>query len=174
MVVGNIAGGKTRLSQRLAEIHDISVTHVDSIQFISGMKVRPLDETRRVLNDIVQKQSWLIDGYGPLDLLEKRFSLSDTIIFVDLPLTRHFFWLAKRQISLLFGQRKELAEGCREATLKHTVQLYRRMWGMHKKMRPELLKIFARDSLKKKMIYVQSKKQWRQLYKSGILKPNLQ
>lgn len=168
VVVGNIAGGKTRLSRNLAQLHGVPITYVDQIQFFPGMKIRPLQETRDALKKITEQEHWLIDGYGPLDLIEKRFQMSDHVVFVDFPIWRHYWWCTKRQIQNIWSRREELPEGCNELTWEHTMKLYRTLWQMHTKMRPELLRIFARDNLKNKMIYVKDLKQWRELARHGI------
>lgn len=168
VVVGNIAAGKTRLSRRLAQRYGLPLTHVDSIQFISGMKIRPLDETRKILKDIMAQDRWLIDGYGPLDLIEKRFQAADKIIFIDFPLWRHYWWLTKRQIQNLWSHRAELPADCNEVSWQHTRKLYRTLKSAHRQMRPELLVIFSRENLRDKMIYIRSLQEWNQVYKKGL------
>lgn len=168
-VVGNIAGGKTELSRRLARIHNMTVTHVDSLQFLPGMKIRPLDETRQALRTVTEQVEWLIDGYGPLDLIEKRFKAADFVIFVDFPIWRHYWWCTKRQIKNLWSRREELPEGCDEFTYAHTVKLYKTLWQIHTKMRPELLRIFAREHFKNKIIYVRNLRDWQTLAEKGLM-----
>lgn len=168
VVVGNIAGGKTELSRRLARVHSVPITHVDSLQFLPGMKIRPLDETRKALKSITDQENWLIDGYGPLDLIEKRFQMADHVVFVDFPIWRHYWWCTKRQIQNLWSRREELPEGCYELTYEHTMKLYKTLWQMHTKMRPELLRIFARDHFKNKMTYVRTVKEWKTLAEQGL------
>lgn len=163
-IVGNSGGGKTILSRKLSEFYKIPVTHIDSIQFLPGMVVRPLDETRKILKEITLQENWLIDGFGPLDLLEERFLMADKIIFIDLPLWRHYWWCTKRQIKSFKVKRAELPEGCNEATLKHTVKLFQTLWRVHKKMKPELMKIFNKEKIKPKMIYIKNLEQWENLY----------
>lgn len=167
-VVGNIAGGKTELSRSLARVHGVPLTHVDSLQFLPGMKIRPMAETRNALKTVTEQGQWLIDGYGPLDLIEKRFQAADHVVFVDFPIWRHYWWCTKRQITNLWNRRQELPEGCNELTYEHTVKLYKTLWQMHTKMRPELLRIFARDNLKNKMTYVRTLKEWKALAKKGL------
>ncbi|WP_413288073.1 flagellar protein FlaR [Bdellovibrio sp. HCB337] len=167
-VVGNIAGGKSRLSRALSRVHSLPLTHVDSIQFLPGMKIRPLDETRKALLQVTSQDSWIIDGYGPLDLIEKRFQAADRVVFVDFPIWRHYWWCSKRQVSNLWSRREELPEDCSELTWEHTVKLYKTLWQMHTKMRPELLRIFARDNLKNKMIIVRSLSEWKTLSQQGL------
>lgn len=169
-VIGNGGGGKTTLSRRLGEIHQIPVTHIDSIQFVPGMKIRNLDETRKILSEIAHQENWLIDGYGPLDMIEKRFAEADKIIFIDFPLWRHYWWCSKRQIKSFLGfRRSELVEGCNEASLEHTIKLFKTLWRVHTQMRPELMRILNRENLRYKVIFVRTLKDWYQLYTNIIL-----
>ena len=41
--------------------------------------------------------AWIIDGFGGMDLIARRFAAADTIIFVDFPLYTHYWWALKRQ-----------------------------------------------------------------------------
>ncbi len=167
-VVGNAGAGKTTLSRNLATIHQLPLTHVDSIQFLAGMKIRPHPESIQILNQIQDSDQWIIEGYGPLDIIEKRFQMASHVVFIDFPIWRHFWWSTKRQISNAWSKRKELPEGCDEFSFAQTKKLYRTIWKMHKKMRPQLLKIFARENLKSKMIYVRTYSDWIQIFKNGI------
>ncbi len=155
-VIGNIAGGKTWLARRLAQIHNLPLTHVDSIHFLPGLKIRPTAEARELILEIENQTSWIIDGYGPLDLIEKRFAKADRLVLVDLPLARHLWWCSKRQIKNLFTKREELPEACNEASWQHTQKLFQTLWKMHLQMRPELLRILAREPLREKVISIHS------------------
>lgn len=166
-IIGNAGGGKTTLSRRLAQLHNLPLTHVDSIQFVAGLKIRPFAESIALLTEIQNQQTWIIDGYGPLDIIQKRFHLADKIVFIDFPLWRHYWWCTKRQIKSLWQQRAELPSGSREASWAHTVKLYKTLWRVHKQMRPELMRILARDSFRGKVISINTPKQWRQLFREG-------
>ena len=168
LIVGNVAGGKSALARRLSQLLSLPVTHVDSIQFLPGLKIRKLTETREELFKITQQEKWILDGYGPLDLLERHFGLADRIIFIDLPVAQHYWWFFKRQLRCLWKPRAELPQGCNEATLSHTVRLTKSIWRMHTRMRPELLRIFARPDLTKKVVHIRSLKQWNQMARHGL------
>lgn len=167
-VVGNAGAGKTTLSRRLAEIHSLPLTHVDSIQFLPGMKIRPHAESIAVLQRVHEEKSWLIDGYGPLDIIHDRFAKAECIVFIDFPLWRHYWWCTKRQIQNLWSRRAELPEGCDEVTWAHTVKLFQTLWRVHKKMRPELLRIFERESLQNKVVHIRTLSEWRRVFKNGV------
>lgn len=170
VVIGNIAGGKTRMSRRLAELHQLPLTHIDSFQFLPGMVIRPLPETRDFLNAITAQDKWLVDGFGPLDILEKRFALADQIVFIDLPLWRHQWWTIKRQISNLWSRRPELPKDCNERDWEHTKKIFKTLRQVDSKMLPELRRILNRDTNKYKTIFIQDLDQWNRLYSAGLIK----
>lgn len=163
-IIGNSGGGKTSLAKRLQQIYKLPLTHVDSIQFIAGMKIRPHSESIAILEQIQKQDDWIIDGYGPLDILESRLQLADKIIFIDFPLWRHYWWCSKRQIKNLFSPRKcreELPDDCNEISWNHTCKLYRTLWKVHSQMRPEMLRILQKETLKEKVIWIRNLSQWR-------------
>ena len=155
-VIGNAAGGKTRLSRELANFYQITPTHVDSIQFGPGMTIRPHADTRAALEVVASQDNWIIDGYGPLDIIEKRFSQADQIILIDLPIARHLFWFGKRQLFSLWSPRRELPPGCKELSYRHSAKVIKSMWSMHREMRPELIKILARPQYNPKVTIIKS------------------
>jgi adenylate kinase family enzyme len=170
-VVGNIGGGKTKLSHRLAKLHGLPLYHVDSVQFLPDLKMRPNPESIALITEFEAQSSWVIDGYGPLELIENRFTRADRIVFIDLPLWQHLWWYSKRVFKNIFSQRKEMPKGCSELKFSHIKRLYKQILTMHKQMRPELIKIFARENLKDKVVFVRNKRDWRRLYLNGLPLP---
>lgn len=155
-IIGNAGSGKTTFGRKLSRKLNLPLTPVDSIQFLSGMRIRPHAESIAMLNDIQAGQKWIIDGYGPLDILEKRLQAADQIILLDWPLWRNYFWATKRQIKSLWSPRAELPAGCREATWNQTLKLYKTIGRVHKQMRPELLRILQRENLRDKVVWVRT------------------
>lgn len=170
-VIGNAGAGKTTLSRRLEKIYQLPVYHVDQIQYLNDLSIRPMNETRSIMNDWMSREKWIIDGFGPLDLLEKQLRLANLIIFIDFPLWRHLWWCTKRQIkNFYFKKRAELPEGSTELTWKHTRKIYQNLLQVHYKMNPELRRILSRDSLNKKVLVISNLKQWNKVY---LAKPNV-
>ncbi len=168
VIIGNAAGGKSKLSRKLGKLHQLPVTHVDSLQFLPGLALRPHQDTLKLLNEVLLQENWILDGYGPLDNLENRFQLADRIIFIDLPLWQHYWWLTKRQILNLWSRRSELPENCNELTWSHSKKMILTIWKTHRLMRPELLRILSRDSLKNKVIVIHNLREWNSLYQQGF------
>lgn len=153
-IVGNAGGGKTTVSRRLAAELDLPLHHVDTHQFTPELKIKPFAETIEILNRIQGQSDWIIDGFGPLDIIEKRFELADKIIFVDLPLWRHYFWSGKRLLKSIWSPRAELPKGSYEISLEHIRKLFETIDRIHHKMRPELLRILGREQFKRKLIHI--------------------
>lgn len=153
-IIGNVASGKTTLARQISKEKNIPVTFVDSIQFLPGLVIRPYKQTIEILLNIQQHESWIIDGYGPLDILEKRFADADQIIFCDPPVYKNYVRLFIRQVKNIFFPRKELPEGCSELTWMHTVKLFKTVHQQHQKMRPELIRILNREANKKKLLHL--------------------
>lgn len=160
-VIGNAGAGKTTLSRLLAKKYNLPITHVDTIQFTAGMNIRPHAESISTLTDIQAQEEWLIDGYGPLDILIQRLNLADQIIFIDFPIWRHYWWATKRQITSLWSPRKELPPNCNDATLQQTLKLYKTIWKVHTQMRPEMLRILSRENFKSKVISIHNLADWK-------------
>ncbi|WP_413581054.1 adenylate kinase [Bdellovibrio sp. HCB288] len=172
-VIGNAGAGKTVLSRRLAQIHKLPLTHVDSIQFLAGMKIRPHKESISIISDVQNQNAWIIDGYGPLDILEKRLQLADRIVMIDLPLWRHYWWASKRQLQNLWSPRRELPEGCSEISWAQTKKLYKTIGTVHRLMRPELIRILNRENIKSKVVWIRNLSQLKAVSRSGVAQDGL-
>ncbi len=155
-IIGNVASGKTRLARKLSKEKNIEITFVDSIQFLPDLSMRPYKETIEILNQVQKNSSWIIDGYGPLDILEKRFEICDQIIFLDPPIYKNYWRLFFRQVKNIFFPRQELPSGSNELTWAHTKKLFKTIAQQHKKMRPELVRILNREQNKKKLLLIRS------------------
>ena len=135
-IIGNAGGGKTTLARKLGKILDLPVIHVDSIQYQNGWQRRPVDECDRMLNEAADGESWIIDGFGNDDVITNRIERTDTVLFVDYPIWRHYWWAIKRQLASRKGQRQELPENCPEFNLAYTKRLLTIMWLVHKEYTP--------------------------------------
>lgn len=167
-VIGNACSGKTTLSRELAQKYHLPLIHVDSIQFLQGMKLRDPEQTRSMLEEISNKNEWIIDGFGPLKIIEKRFQKADIIIFIKFPLWRVYWWCIKRQFKSLFIQRTELPEHCFEATIPQTIRLFKTIWNVNFGMWPQLERIFQKEIYNKKIIYVHNLVDFKKIYYEGI------
>lgn len=165
-IIGNAGGGKTTLARSIAAKRQVSLTHVDSVQFLPELRRRPVEETEKILRELADEPAWIIDGFGPMDVMKDRFKRADLVIFVDFALWRHFFWASKRQVFARSHPRDELPPGCDEATIGRTLELYRIMLRVHREIRPELIRFF--ESISTPVVRIQTLNAWTQLSGGSI------
>lgn len=143
VVVGNGGGGKSTLARILAERHDLVWCSVDQIQWAPGWEPAPEDLVVERIRSVMTSKRWIIDGWGPWPSIEERMELSDTLIFVDLPLWMHFWLAAERQISIARGQsRSDPVEGCDGLAI--TRRLFETIWHVEQNLKPQLVRLVNR------------------------------
>jgi adenylate kinase family enzyme len=111
-VIGNAAGCKTLISKSLSRATSIPVYSMDQMQINPGWRETDLTELQKKLDEIFKNDCWIIDGMGPLEILETRIEKSDAVLFIDLPLYIHLWWACKRQVYCAFRERSDFVEGC--------------------------------------------------------------
>ncbi len=72
------------MCRKLSRARQLPLFPIDQIQRKPGWTPASYDEIKRQHDYILSEDRWIIDGWGPFDLIEARFAASDTIIVVDL------------------------------------------------------------------------------------------
>ena len=153
-IIGNAGGGKSALSRKLSRTLGIDRFPIDRLQWKPGWVPAPHEEIRKRHAAILARGRWIIDGWGPRDTILARFEAADTIIFVDHPLSVHYWWAIKRQIMCLFRPRPDGPEGC--PMLPMTWPLLKMIWVIHHQARPELFRLITAHSEGKQVFYIRS------------------
>ena len=102
-VFGNAGGGKSTLARRLAELTRLPLFSIDMMRFKAGGDKVPDEEYLRQHADILRRDEWIIDGFDSVASAWERFAAADTLIYVDLPLATHYWWVTKRFIQGLYA-----------------------------------------------------------------------
>jgi adenylate kinase family enzyme len=162
VVIGNGGGGKSTLAQALAERHNLMWCSVDQIQWAPGWERTPENLVIERIRAVMARERWIIDGWGPWPSIEERMELSDTIIFVDLPLWMHFWLAAERQISIARGRpRNDPVEGCDDLAI--TRRLFETIWHVDQSLKPHLLELVDRFASGREFHHVTTLDQLEQL-----------
>lgn len=151
-IAGNIGSGKTYLARRLAATLKLPLYHVDTLQFNQDLSIKPYRETLQELQRIQQSPRWIIDGYGPLDLIHKRLEDADLVIYLDPPFWQNQLRLLFRQISVGLRPRSELPAGAREFKWNHMRRALQNLRSSHRQMRPEMLRLLSSEKHKSKSL----------------------
>ncbi len=123
MVFGKPGSGKSTLSKSLASATGIKLHALDSIEFKkSGDRVDRATydkEHERILSS----DSWIIDGFGPLDSFSRRLEAADTLIYIDLPYLISYWLVTKRFLKGLIVKPEGWPEG--SSIVKGTLESYK-------------------------------------------------
>lgn len=94
--------GKSTLAKRLAVLTGLPLHVLDMIQYGPGGRKVPHEQYLQVHSEILQRDAWIIDGFGCMASAWERLAAADTLIHVDLPLSLHRWWVTMRLIKGVF------------------------------------------------------------------------
>ena len=153
-VFGNAGGGKSTVARRLAEITGLPLIVLDLLQFPEGYQSDRDDggkisgeQYRKLHSEIIDKASWIIDGFGSVESVWERFAVADTLIYVDLPLIMHYWGVTKRLVKGLFKNPPGWPEN--SPVLESSFDSYRVVWLCHTRLTPRYRQFIAESSSKR-------------------------
>jgi len=112
VILGIAGGGKSTLARRISSALGLPLHQMDKIGWLPGWTLAGNAHVERQHDRIMSSERWVIDGYGSWKSIEQRCDAADTLILIDQPAWRHYWWSYKRNITLLFLHNPDLPEGC--------------------------------------------------------------
>ena len=153
-VFGNAGGGKSTLAKRLADLTRLPLYPLDMIQFRAGGGRVPHEQYLKAHADLLRQDEWIIDGFGCVASAWDRFSEADTLVYVDLPLTTHYWWVTKRLIKGLFATPEGWPEN--SPMWRSTVDSYKVVWLCPRRLTPRFRQLVADVAASKQVHHVKS------------------
>ena len=153
-VFGNAGGGKSTLAKRLADLTRLPLYPLDMIQYRAGGGEVPYEEYLKAHADLLRQDEWIIDGFGCVASAWERFSKADTLVYIDLPLITHHWWVTKRLIKGLFVTPEGWPEN--SPMWRSTMSSYRVLWLCHREMTPRYRQLVADVAASKRVHHVKS------------------
>jgi adenylate kinase family enzyme len=158
-VFGNAGGGKSTLARRLAELTRLPLYPLDMIQFRSGddgvPRAVPHDEYLRAHAELLAQDEWIIDGFGSVASAWERFARADTLVYVDLPLVTHHWFVTKRLIKGLFATPEGWPDN--SPIWSSSMSSYRVLWSCHRTLTPKYRQLVADAAASKRVHHVRSR-----------------
>jgi adenylate kinase family enzyme len=153
-VFGNTGGGKSTLARRLADITQLPLYPLDLIQYRPGGEKVPHEEYLQKHAEVLQQDRWIIDGFGCLQSAWERFSLADTLVYVDLHLLTHHWWVTKRLFQGFFATPEGWPD--RSPIWRSTVNSYKVIWLCHRRLTPRYRQLAANAAASKRVHHLRS------------------
>ena len=161
-VFGNAGGGKSTLSKRLSQITGLPLHILDKIQYQPGGESIPHEDYKRVHQQILVTDRWIIDGFGCMETLWLRLNEADSLVFIDLPLYVHFWWVTKRLITGYFSPPDGWPQN--SPILRSSLTSYRVLWLCHKHLTPKYREYIEQSQSIKSVYHIRSTKQISQFF----------
>ena len=162
-VFGNAGGGKSALARRLSELTGLPLHVIDKIQFRPDadkvpQKI-PHQEYRQIHAGLLRRDEWIIDGFDDVASAWERFTAADTLIYVDLPVATHYWWVTKRFIGGLVADPKGWPDN--SPLWESTLSSYRVIPLCHRHLTPQYRQLVADAATSKRVHHLRSAAQIR-------------
>jgi adenylate kinase family enzyme len=135
LLIGAGGSGKSALAARIATKTGLPLIHLDALFWKPGWVETPRDEWRRIVEELVQRDAWVMDGNygGTLDL---RLAACDTVLFLDFAPAVCVWRVLKRRVQFHNKSRPDAGSDCPE---RLNWEFLRWIWTYRKKRRPKIL-----------------------------------
>ena len=153
-VFGNAGGGKSTLARQLSELTGLPLYPLDLIQFRAGGGAVSHEDFLAAHAELLTRDDWIIDGYGSRATAWERFAVADTLIYLDLPLVLHHWWVTKRLIKGLFKTPEGWPAG--SPMWRSTVDSYKVLWRCHRSLTPQYRQLVMDCATSKRVHHLRS------------------
>ncbi|MEL6470742.1 MAG: adenylate kinase [Cyanobacteria bacterium J06623_4] len=163
-VFGNAGAGKSTLSRRLADTTGLPWVPLDSLQYLPGGSAVPHAEFVAAHDSLLHQGQWIVDGFGSMDTLWKRLAIADTLIYLDMPVVQHYWWVTKRFLQGAWVSPAGWPEG--SPLLRGTLNSYATVWRCHTKLTPRYRDYVETAKETKQVFHLRSRHDIDQFYRT--------
>lgn len=113
LILGCPGSGKTTFALELGALLRLPVIHLDKLFWDKGWVARSAYEFRRLLEDALAGDAWIIDG-NYSSSISTRLERCDLVIYFDIPRLVSICGVVKRMLFSFGKTRSDIGEGCPE------------------------------------------------------------
>lgn len=162
MIIGCGGSGKSTLARKLGHSIDVPVFHLDTLLWQDNWQMSSKDEQKSIINDILDKNQWIIDGNYSATL-EMRIAKADTVIFIDRNRIICLFNVLKRYMHYKGRSRPDMHDNCPE---KIDFEFLHWIWTFNKNRKPKIIKTLADVQNTKNVVVLKNNRQISDFLKS--------
>ncbi|RKQ33851.1 DNA topology modulation protein [Oceanobacillus halophilus] len=140
VILGGSGAGKSTLAKQLGSILHIPFYHLDALHWQPGWKPLNKDDFIKKQEEILQQESWIIDG-NYSGTMDKRLELADTVIFLHYRTILYLYRITKRRIQYHNKTRPDMGKDCPE---KIDWEFFQWVKNFNKEKAPALRKKIAK------------------------------
>ena len=159
-IFGNAGGGKSTLARELSAITGLPLHVINKIEFRTGGIAIPHEEYLLAHATLMNRNEWIIDGFGGIKSLWERFEAADTLIHVDLPLALHVLGVTTRFVKGLFAAPQGWPEG--SPLISSTISSYRVLGPCQSHLTPKYRSYVSEAAQRKQVFYLRSRREIKQ------------
>jgi adenylate kinase family enzyme len=153
LVIGSGGAGKSTFARDLGTLLNIDVIHLDALYWHPGWVETPRTEWRKVIEGLVRRDAWIIDG-NYSNTLDFRLEACDTVIFLDMARFICLWRVLARAIRYRGRTRPDMAEGYHE---RLDLGFICWVWGYKRRTRPQIIEILRQSAQSKQVIWFRSR-----------------
>lgn len=159
LIIGSAGAGKSTLAVHLGGRLGLPVIHLDAHFWQPGWRETPKDVWKQRVAELVQRDSWIMDGnYG--GTLEERVQSADTVILLAFPRIQCVYRVFKRAARHRGRARADLNPGCPEQWPDW--EFLRWIWTYPTAQLPRVLDLLAACEPQKRIVILRSSADARQ------------
>ena len=162
MIIGCGGSGKSTLARKLGHSIDVPVFHLDTLLWQDNWQMSSKDEQKSIINDILDKNQWIIDGNYSATL-EMRIAKADTVIFIDRNRIICLFNVLKRYMHYKGRSRPDMHDNCPE---KIDFEFLHWIWTFNQNRKPKIIKTLADVQNTKNVVVLKNNRQISDFLKS--------
>ena len=153
-VFGNAGGGKSTLSKRLAQMTGLPLIALDLLKYKPGGEEVPHADYKAAHDQLLLQDQWIIDGFGSIDTVWERLEVADTLVYLDMPLLQHYWWVTKRFVTSFWVSPESWPQD--SPRFQGALNSYRMVGLCHKKLTPKYREYVAKAKATKWVYHLQS------------------
>ncbi|MDT9718609.1 DNA topology modulation protein [Paenibacillus sp. ClWae2A] len=159
LVIGSGGSGKSTLSQKLSNILDLPVIHLDTYFWNPKWVPKPNEEWDKIVEQFTNGDHWIIDG-NYSRTMDIRIKKADLIIFLDMPRLLCSYRIIKRRIMYHNKTRPDMNAGCKE---KLDWEFIKWVWNYRTRSRMNTIKELEQVKEHQQVIIIKTRKQVNEL-----------